>query len=207
GFVQIGGPSMIAQMPELIGRMCELGADKVIVDGAVGRKSLAGPGITEAAVLCTGASFHADPETVVGETAHVVRMMGLPKMENEEAAAKPEAGTFTNKINIVDNGTIYLQGAVSDNTIEELLRSDVRLAGTSIVVEDPGKVFVGPAVYEKLLRQKAVMKVLRTINLVAVTVNPVSAYGGRFDGDEFLRRMRNAVSVPVFDMKERPCSV
>ena len=37
---------------------------------------------------------------------------------------------------------------------------------------------------------------------LCVTVNPVSAYGWKFDKDEFLLRMREAVDVPVINVKE-----
>ena len=37
---------------------------------------------------------------------------------------------------------------------------------------------------------------------LCVTVNPVSAYGWKFDKDEFLFRMKEAVDVPVINVKE-----
>ena len=37
---------------------------------------------------------------------------------------------------------------------------------------------------------------------LCVTINPVSAYGWKFDKDEFMARMREAVDVPVINVKE-----
>ena len=37
---------------------------------------------------------------------------------------------------------------------------------------------------------------------VGVTVNPVSAYGWKFDKDEFREKMQAAVDVPVMNVKE-----
>ena len=37
---------------------------------------------------------------------------------------------------------------------------------------------------------------------LCVTINPVSAYGWKFDKDEFMTRMREAVDVPVINVKE-----
>ena len=37
---------------------------------------------------------------------------------------------------------------------------------------------------------------------LCITVNPVSAYGWKFDKDDFLHRMREAVDVPVINVKE-----
>ena len=38
--------------------------------------------------------------------------------------------------------------------------------------------------------------------IVCVTVNPVSAYGWKFDADAFLKAMSAAVDVPVINVKE-----
>ena len=37
---------------------------------------------------------------------------------------------------------------------------------------------------------------------LCVTINPVSAYGWKFDKDEFMARMKEAVDVPVINVKE-----
>ena len=37
---------------------------------------------------------------------------------------------------------------------------------------------------------------------LCVTVNPVSAYGWKFDKDVFIDRMRQSVKVPVINVKE-----
>lgn len=60
GFIQLAGPSMTAQLARLKKRMFELGAAKVIIDGALSRKSLAMPAVSDAAILCSGASYSPD---------------------------------------------------------------------------------------------------------------------------------------------------
>lgn len=42
----------------------------------------------------------------------------------------------------------------------------------------------------------------RPARTLCVTINPVSAYGWKFDKDEFMTRMREAVDVPVINVKE-----
>ncbi|MFR5861267.1 MAG: hypothetical protein ACLUES_06220 [Flavonifractor plautii] len=68
GYVQLAGPSAAGQLPPLTRRFQELGAQRVLIDGAAGRKSLAGAGVEGVALLCTGASLDRDM-TVVAETA------------------------------------------------------------------------------------------------------------------------------------------
>ena len=59
---------MTAQLARLKKRMFELGAAKVIIDGALSRKSLAMPAVSDAAILCSGASYSPDIRKTVEDT-------------------------------------------------------------------------------------------------------------------------------------------
>ena len=59
--------------------------------------------------------------------------------------------------------------------------------------------------YSKFLRAGAAFTVLESTKLLAVTVNPFSAYGAHYDKERFLDAVRRAIpgEVPVLDvMKE-----
>ena len=74
GYIQLAGPSA-------------LGADRVLIDGAAGRKSLAGAGVEGAALLCTGASLDRNMDLVVAETAHVCRLFASRRPASPGLAA------------------------------------------------------------------------------------------------------------------------
>ena len=78
GFVQLGGPSITTQIYDL---MKDIPVDKIIVDGAIDRKTLANPGVTEATVLCTGASYSKSMQKTIEDTRHTVSMFMLPEFE------------------------------------------------------------------------------------------------------------------------------
>jgi len=86
GNVELAGPSMVAQLVRLSRMFREHGADRVIFDGAMGRKSLCSRSLTEAAVLCTGAACGDSADGVVAETAHVCRLLTTP--EDRDVAAE-----------------------------------------------------------------------------------------------------------------------
>ena len=46
------------------------------------------------------------------------------------------------------------------------------------------------------------LRVLESVNLVAVTVNPFSAYGFHFDKDELMERMQQRVNIPVINVED-----
>ncbi len=78
GTVEIAGPDSNRGIHRVCLRMLALGADKVLVDGALDRKSSASPAVTEATVLSTGAVVDRDMSRVVKETAHQTMLLELP---------------------------------------------------------------------------------------------------------------------------------
>ena len=96
GFIQLAGPSMTAQLARLKKRMFELGAAKVIIDGALSRKSLAMPAVSDAAILCSGASYSPDIRKTVEDTCFSAELMMLPQTERTEYVhqCKQKYGVF-----------------------------------------------------------------------------------------------------------------
>ena len=64
GHVQLAGPSITTQLKSVSQAFFELGADRSIIDGALGRKSLGARSVAEGVILCTGAK---QPKLLPGE--------------------------------------------------------------------------------------------------------------------------------------------
>ena len=222
GRVQLAGPSITRQLTGVIDLLYEHGAELVIIDGAVSRKSLGAPAVCEAVILCTGASYSTDINVVVDDTAHEVNMLSLPGQDvwaddetgklNCEAAIKMKSGecvpvkggaALADVLRIrggegVKN--VYLGGAVTDALLDPIIAAGMRLDGISFTLSDGTKALFGRERYDKLVRLGAGFAAMNTINLVAVTVNPVSAYGYNFDKTELQTRLQERVGVPVVDV-------
>lgn len=184
GFVQLAGPSIISQMVDLLENLPNFGVDKIIIDGAISRKSLAGPDLARAAVLCTGAALGPDMDFVISQTRHNLEMLML------------------NSISENESDCIYLDGVVSDAVILKLMATQGRnLVGKRIVAEDPGKIFVSGQIYEKLQIRRASLGVRKGMNIAAVAINPTSPAGFAFEPVEFLNKMQTTLLVPVFDVR------
>ena len=56
GAIQLAGPSITNQLARLREEFFRFGADVVMIDGALSRKTLCSRKVTEATILCTGAS-------------------------------------------------------------------------------------------------------------------------------------------------------
>jgi hypothetical protein len=222
GAVQLGGPSMNSQLAFVRDQFFRLGADRVLIDGALSRKSLCSRHVTEATVLCTGASYHKSLDVVVEDTAHQCRLLTLPETEHplirevqEESRALwlfdadgghplPAGTSLTDELRRCPNTlAVFFGGALSDFAVQPLLMANSLPRDLTLVVRDSSKILLRRENFEKLLRRGIRVQVLESIHLVALTVNPFSAYGYPMDGRALLEKMQERVPVPVIDvMKE-----
>ncbi|MHA2002322.1 MAG: hypothetical protein ACTSVU_09560 [Promethearchaeota archaeon] len=75
GYIELAGPSQTAQLTQICKEMEELGAELVLVDGALNRKSFASPSITNATILATGASVSPNMDKTINLTVHTIRLL------------------------------------------------------------------------------------------------------------------------------------
>lgn len=179
GFVQLAGPSMTEQLIELRGRLFDLGASRLLVDGAVSRRSIAVPALSDGVILSTGAAYHGDMERVVADTAYIAELMCLPPVEDGEACLAPA-------------------GAVTDAMAKRLLSQKPAL----LAARDPSRLLFSRDTYLRLLRAGWRLAVLARPELLFVTMNPTSPYGRGFDKNAFYDALCSALRVPVIDAKE-----
>ena len=196
GYVQLAGPSITAQLREVSRMFFELGATQSIIDGALGRKSLGARNVADGIVLCTGASYNMSMDKVIEDTANFCRLMDLPK-----ADTLPPEATDGLEACLKEHGEAYITGALTDTMVIPLLRSGL-LRSSRLVVADPSKVLLKPDTLDKLAVRDVTLQTKDAARTLCVTVNPVSAYGWKFDKDEFIDRMRQSVKVPVINVKE-----
>ncbi len=231
GYIDLAGPSMNRQLAELSQWFLSQGAKKSLIDGAISRKSLCTRQVADAVLLCTGASYHRNINTVIEDTAFISRLLQLKRTLGElgvqrvrtfrESRKQDEKLLFLDQegnSSLAEPGQklidalretknqeypfLWLEGALTDAMLKPLLFSNVSCKGKSFVVEDSSKLLLSQDTYEKLSRKGIEITVLEEIALLAITVNPFSAYGNHFEKQEFLERMQQAVSLPVFDALE-----
>ena len=207
-FVELAGPSMKSQIVSLTEELKGFGAQKVLIDGALFRRSLCDPEAAEGIVLSTGASYGPDMEKTVADTAFVAEVLCLG-----ESGPWPDlmGHRFYRDAPYDDlpaalegrGDELFAAGAFTDAIAASLLRR--KGIPKTIHVEDGTRLLLSRENYEKLGARGLSFRVRSRNTLVAVTVNPFSAYGAPYDGEAFLRRMQENVTVPVVNVqKELP---
>ena len=175
GFVELAGPSMTEQIVALTNQLKGFGAQKVLID----------------------------MEKTAADTAFVAELLTLPPsgpwpdMRGHRFAREDLYDDFT--LALEGQGEdLYATGAFTDAMAAALLRR--RGIPHTVSVEDGTRLLLSRESYEKLRARGVSFRVRRQNELIAITVNPFSAYGAPYDPAAFQRLMESKVTVPVIDV-------
>jgi len=213
GTVEVAGPSAAEDLRAVSDLMLELGAEQVLLDGAIDRRAASSPAVADGLVMATGAILSEDCEAVVNMTRDAVDLVRLAATDtdgSERIALDRRLVLNAEPAQIAallrehtDASAFEVQGALSERFLEGLLAARSERAGRElrIVAGDPTKVFLsrrGPRWYQ---RQGVSIEVLQRIELKAITVNPVAPQSHRFDSRALREMIEAAVAgVPVLDV-------
>ncbi|WP_324825431.1 hypothetical protein [Sinanaerobacter sp. ZZT-01] len=234
GYVQIAGPVNTVEHKKLCKEMEELGAELILIDGAIDRKSIASPETSDAIILSTGAVLSRSMKKVVEETVHVVSLYTMPELpqgivrdilckqlnENEKEritliSDKNEMQFLDLKTGLgasrfldeaIDDNTqyVYIPGALTTSVFEDI--HPAKRKKIQFILKDPTKIFIGSLAWQQLKKRGFHVCVLENIEVAAVTVNPYAPSGYSFDHDELKKAMEDALEgIPVIDVKLGGC--
>ncbi len=223
GKVLLSGPVSNHSIKELIADLKNKGVDLCIVDGALSRKSIGSPAVTEAMILATGAALSANITQLVYKTKYVYDLIQLPEIEMNLKTQLSEVdngiwaidseGKFQDtgissvlliqkeKDKLFQHGNcFFVSGAVTDQFLE-FLKNQKQISEIKLIVRDFTRVFASPETYYAFVKRGGRMQVLNKTNLLAITINPVSPDGYRLNSDELKSALQEKVNVPVYDIK------
>lgn len=222
GYVQIGGPSMTEGLMDIRDSLIDLKCARVFIDGAISRKSLGTPQLADGVVLCSGASYNPDMRICADDTAYTALLFSLPEYSGEgklSPSAKytvfsPEGAVtcdssreLASALKSSGAATIFINGAVTDKTAAELISCGKTLENASIAAMDASRLLLNRTSFDKLMRFSAGVSVLKSAKLLAVTVNPFSAYGNHYSERAYKERTEEAMlalglKAPVINIME-----
>ncbi len=223
GKVIFSGPSDTIWLKSLIAEMPNYNINTILVDGALSRKSLGSPSVTESMILTTGAALSANINGLVKKTAFVYKLINLEKFEssvNDYLLSKETGLWAIGENNIIHDlnikstlllekskdklyefgSTIFVSGIVTDKLLD-ILRIQENIDKTTIIVKDFTKIFVSPEKYAAYINKGGKIKVLLKTKLIAVCVNPVSPEGYILDSKKLCSELNKSLGIPVYDIK------
>ncbi len=227
GYVQVAGPVIAAETRRLCQDMFRYGVDLVLIDGAIDRKSVANPETSDAIILSTGAVLSRSLRNVVEETAHVVELYQLAEFKEDQKISdflkeddfehitvfngEGEARVLdlitglgaSGEINDAikeDTKYIFIPGAMTNSVVSGI--SVNNLKQVEFILKDPTKIFISNIDWGRLRKKGLRIKVMKNIEIAAITVNPWSPKGYSFDSDLLISAMKEVLTdIPVIDVR------
>jgi hypothetical protein len=220
----ISGPPDTVWLKNFISSMDHHEVDITLVDGAISRRSLASPAVTDCMLLSTGAAVSANLQQLVKKTKFAVDLIQLPCFPGPISSEihDKESGIWAvdanGEIQVLEiDGSIYLNfdtedifrhgasiffsGMITDRALDQLNRL-VSDQIVHVIAKDFTRIFVSPEKLLKFERKGGKIFVLNRSELIAVCVNPYSPQGYHLDSEAMINALTEVLTVPVFDVKK-----
>lgn len=225
GLVLVAGPSSKLQLQKAFQYVEKYKPFKILIDGALFRKSIASTEVADGVIYVTGASYSSDIMTVVNDTKSNIdqlQLLGtkLPvKMiekcneniiyynENTEEIKVLE-GRFINEeekiVQIINEKAthIYTPGAITDRMIDVLVQNHSKVTNLHIVVQNSSFLLFSQENYRKIQKLHVNICVLNPIEILFVAYNPTSPFSYDFKNTEFKALLREATGFNVINVLE-----
>ena len=228
GYVQIAGPVINAETKKLCRDMFDLGCELILIDGAIDRKTIASPETSDAIILSTGAVLSRSMKKVVDETAHIVELYSLPEFDGEHKVADfirndnyehiiafnaegegrildlvTGLGAAREIDDAIEDDTkyIFIPGAFTNSVVADI--STKHLRQVEFILKDPTKIFINTMDWGQLRKRGFKVKVIKNIEIAALTVNPWSPQGYTFDSDFLIESLSKVLpGMPIIDVRK-----
>jgi len=221
GKVILSGPNTTVWLKQVMELLFASGFDFLITDGALSRKSLASPTLSESLILTTGAALTPILSELVRKTKFTYQLTQTEEfntslkttLENFETGIYalnedefmdlqiPSSlliDTYKSEL-LAHSNTLYVAGIVT-NSLLNTLRINKEIKNITLVAKDFTKIFVDKDVLSHYLRAGGKLKVLNRNKLIAICVNPVSPQGYKMDSQKLVEALQKEVDVPVYDL-------
>ena len=229
GAVEVSGPTTLAELRVTVERLQALGADQVIVDGAINRIGSASPRVSDGVVVATGGMVGDTLDDVLETTVGAIDLLTLPsvgpetrKLVEGHAAAGSRAVAFTaggvahtlelatvigegvtvaRQIERLGADTLLVGGALTQEFVDDFTRVLPPRTELRVVVRDATVLVLPPAMVGRFLRRGIRLQVLTPLRVLALTVNPFRV-PQPYQPKVFFSAVAEAVGdrVPMFDV-------
>jgi len=227
GYIELAGPSINKQLIKICLELKNLGCDLILIDGAFDRKSYATPIISDATIISTGASVSTNMNEVIDLTVQTINLFNLDQEKNEDVVNLSKRILEKSNIGIInknhtikflkvptaldsaqkiaenlddDSNYVVINGAITDKLLDDLMNSTQKYKEITFLVTDGTKLFLSNKVLTKFQKKGGTIKVLKSINIIAVTINPTSPNGYVFDKEIFLKSLTEVLTIPVYNL-------
>jgi len=210
---EITGPASVKDQISVLHRMLGWGAEKVLIDGSLDRKSIALSDTVDAVAAVVGASF-GSTGAIIGEVRRLRILNDLPVPAKPEPMAaellasqnihifKEDAWQETGISSMFGNekdlkklleakvGAIYIPGAITDSVYADL-RASFAESGTRVLLRHPECLKLGLSRLERFVEENR-PEVLIPFRIRAWAINSNAVGSHAIDAADFRAKLRQA---------------
>jgi hypothetical protein len=229
GAVEVSGPTTLAELRVTVDRLLALGADQVIVDGAINRLGSASPRVSDGVVVATGGMVGDSLDDVIETTLGALDLLSLPgvgpqtqALVADHAAARTRAVAFTadgvahplalatvvgegvtvaREVQRIGADTLLVGGALTQEFVDDFTRVLPPRTDLRVIVRDATVLVLPPTMVGRFLRRGIRLEALAPLRVLALTVNPFRV-PQQYQPRVFFSAVAEAVGdrVPMFDV-------
>ncbi len=219
GEVLVAGPSTNTDMAKIIRKFHKYNPVKILVDGALFRKSIASTKLVDSVILVTGASYHKDMNIVVNDTHSLLSQLTLKKADNQyldqykmidnyfldkDKQVLVKGSLIANE-SILTTGlqkykTLVLKGALTNRIVDLLVKNRNNLVLEEIIVRDGSHILISDSNYQFIQKMGIELKAYKQIDVLFVAYNPTSPYRYQFDNQEFKKELQTKLQEEVINV-------
>lgn len=229
GYVEIAGPSIASELKMLERLIRERAADALfLVDGALSRRSPAGGGLTEAAILAVACQDSSRPERLLARCRHALNVLRLSLPDEatlgsflearerfplarairlgQDGKAEPlETESLLGQQELLrefvreDTRSLLLLGAVTDPILAALRAIPLRHP-LQLLLEDGSRLFVSEKEALRCQQQRLSFAALSEIKIPCLCINPQMQDGSPVDAKPLLELLRRELDLPVLNL-------
>jgi hypothetical protein len=198
--VVVSGPTRLDELDAALAALRDAGAERLLLEGALGRLGTAAPGRADAVVLAAGASLAEGGDDLALRLRLAVDALDLPVSEEAADVVLSHGAGFEAEVaaEVREGAVAELPGALTDPLLEALMRERRR---ATLVVADATRVLAGARTVARALRAGVEVAARRPIRIVALTASPFHPDAPR-SPDESFRALVDASAGrwPVYDV-------
>ncbi len=223
GLVLVAGPSTNNQMKQITKILKRYNPKKILIDGALFRKSIANVEVADAVIIATGASYSEDINEVVFGTKMIVDQFNLKETNDKVKRCVKSyennvviSSDFKEIVEIEDSiihnvnkldhylnentKYFYISGAINNEIMKYLISNRKKLKNLEVIVKDASHIIVKPAFINKLEKTTIKIRVLNQIEILLLTCNPYSPFGYTFDNNEFKALLSAKIDIDIVNV-------
>lgn len=223
GKVLLSGPSDTATLTTTLDDLKARGITLTLVDGALSRKSLGSPAVTEAMILTTGAAWSASLPVLVRKTKFLCDLIALPETtptlkalltNRSTVCCVDDQGTVTDlgtgtvfglektETELLQAGfTLFVPGALTDKLLNHL-KVQKEVGRIRLIVRDFTRVFATQETVQQFLQRGGTLEVMLRTRLLAVCVNPTAPDGTILNSEQLREVLSEKIGLPVWDVRK-----